>query len=219
MSATIPRTDRTTVKRLHDRGRYDRRTIDAILDEAPICHLGFVADGQPFVIPTVHARHGDTVYVHGSPASRMLRTLKDGVDACLTVTLVDGLVIGRSAFHHSVNYRSVVVLGRARLVDDADEKFAALEAVVDHMVPGRWAEARQPSEKELRSTHVLALPLTEASAKVRTGPPVDEAEDYDQPLWGGEIPLHNVSGKPVADPALAEGIDIPASVRAITARA
>jgi nitroimidazol reductase NimA-like FMN-containing flavoprotein (pyridoxamine 5'-phosphate oxidase superfamily) len=205
-------TTRTTVKRLPDRGRYDRETVAAILDSSLICHLGFVADGQPVVIPTIQARRGDTVYVHGSPASRMLRTMKQGLDVCLTVTLVDGLVVGRSAFHHSLNYRSVVVFGRARLVDDVDEKLAALAAITEHVLPGRWDEARRPNDKELRATHVLALSIAEASAKVRTGPPLDEPEDYELPIWAGVVPLATVAGAPIADPQLSAGIPVPPSV-------
>src|SRR5262249_23995964 len=172
----LPPSERATVRRLPKRAAYDRATIDAILDEALHCHLGFVVDGQPYVIPTIHARVGDRVYVHGSAASRMLRTLADGVAACLTVTLVDGLVFARSAFHQSMNYRSVVVLGTARAVVEAGEKLAALRAVVEHVVPGRWSEVRPPNERELRATSVLSLSLAEASAKIRTGGPLDHQE-------------------------------------------
>ena len=189
-------TDRTRVRRHPERGAYDREAIDAILDEALICHVGFVVDGQPFVIPTIHARAGDTLYLHGASASRMLRTLESGVDVCVTATLLDGIVLARSVYNHSMNYRSAVVLGRARLVDDADEKLAALEAVVEHMVPGRWADARRPNGKELKATSVLALPLDEASAKIRTGPPSDFEEDEDLPVWAGVIPLRLVADAP-----------------------
>jgi uncharacterized protein len=202
-------TQRTTVRRLPKRGVYDRAAVFAILDEALVCHVGFARDGQPFVIPTIFARMEDRLYVHGSAASRMLDALSEGVDACVTVTLVDGLVLARSAFHHSMNYRSVVVLGRARLVTDPDEKRAALEAIVEHVVPGRSRDVRAPSAKELLATSVLRLDLVEVSAKVRTGPPVDDAEDMDQPCWAGEIPMRLVAQAPVADPQLRAGMEPP----------
>ena len=211
MTTTAP-SARTTVKRLPARGRYERDEVAAILDASLVCHLGFVAEGHPVVIPTIQGRIDDTAYVHGSPASRMLRTLRSGIDVCLTVTLVDGIVVGRSAFHHSLNYRSAVVFGTARLVEEADEKLAALEAITNHALPGRWEEARRPNDKELRKTHVLALPIDEASAKVRTGPPVDEPEDYALPIWAGEVPLHTATALPVADPELGTGIPVPPSV-------
>ena len=204
MDALAP-SERTTVRRLRKRAAYDRTTIDAILDEALHCHLGFVVDGQPYVIPTIHARVADWVYVHGSAASRMLRTLADGVAACLTVTLVDGLVLARSAFHHSMNYRSVVVLGTARAVVEPGEKVAALRAVVEHVVPGRWSEVRPPNERELRATSVLSLSLAEASAKVRTGGPVDDEEDLAWPCWAGVLPIASTLGAPIPDPRLAPG--------------
>jgi len=182
-------TDRTRVRRHPERGIYDRGPIDAILDEALVCHVGFVVDGQPFVIPTIHARAGEVLYLHGSPASRMLRTLRDGVDVCVTATLLDGIVLARSVYNHSMNYRSAVVLGRAREVVDAVEKLAALEAIVEHMVPGRWTDARRPTQGELDGTTVLALPLDEASAKVRSGPPKDFDRDMNLPVWAGVIPL------------------------------
>jgi nitroimidazol reductase NimA-like FMN-containing flavoprotein (pyridoxamine 5'-phosphate oxidase superfamily) len=199
----LPPSERTTVRRLPKRAAYDRATIDAILDEALNCHLGFVVDGQPYVIPTIHARVGDRVYVHGSAASRMLRTLADGLAACLTVTLVDGLVLARSAFHHSMNYRSVVVLGTARAVVDPGEKVAALRAVVEHVVPGRWPEVRPPNERELKATSVLSLSLAEASAKVRTGGPVDDEEDLAWPCWAGVLPIASTLGSPIPDARLA----------------
>jgi uncharacterized protein len=198
MTATIPVTDRTKVRRLANRGNYDRETVHAILDEALVCHVGFVVDGAPVVIPTIHWREEDTLYVHGSAASRMLRSLKDGVDACVTVTLVDGLVLARSAFHHSMNYRSVVVFGKARVVDD-DEKLRALDSLVEHVVRGRSQEIRPPNERELRQTLVLALPLDEASAKIRTGGPVDDEEDYALPVWAGVVPLKLTPGEAIAD--------------------
>jgi hypothetical protein len=171
------------------RGVYDRSTIDAILDEALVCHLGFAVDGQPYVIPTLHARLGDRVYVHGSAASRMLRHAAAELRVCLTVTLLDGLVLARSVFNHSINYRSVVVLGVATKVD-GDEKREALRAFTEHVAPGRWDEARQPTDQELKATWILSLPLSEASAKVRSGPPEDDAEDLDFPVWSGVVPIH-----------------------------
>jgi len=190
-------TARTTVKRHPERGIYDRATIDDILDEALICHVGFVHDGQPYVIPTIHARDGDTLYLHGSPGSRMLRNLKAGVDVCVTATLLDGLVLARSVYNHSMNYRSVVVVGRAHEVTDRTEKLRAMECVVEHVVPGRWREARRPSEGELRGTTILALPLVEASAKVRSGAPTDNEDDLELDVWAGVIPLALEPAAPV----------------------
>jgi len=185
----LPPDERIRVKREPHRGRYDRETIDAILDEGLICHLGFEVDGQPYVIPTLHARVGDKVYVHGSAASRMLRQLAGGVRVCLTVTLLDGLVLARSVFNHSINYRSVVLLGTATLVD-GDEKLDALHALTEQLAPGRWEEARQPTAQELKATWILSLPIEEASAKVRSGPPEDEPEDEHLPVWAGVVPVH-----------------------------
>jgi nitroimidazol reductase NimA-like FMN-containing flavoprotein (pyridoxamine 5'-phosphate oxidase superfamily) len=181
--------DRIRVKREPQRARYDRETIEAILDEALVCHLGFEVDGQPYVIPTLHARVGDRLYVHGSAASRLLRHLAGGARVCVTVTLVDGLVLARSVFNHSVNYRSAVVFGTATLVEDA-EKREALRALTEQLAPGRWDEARQPTEQELKATWILSLPIDEASAKVRTGPEEDEPEDLDLPVWAGVVPVH-----------------------------
>lgn len=203
------KTKRTQLKRLPKRGNYDRDVINAILDEAFICHVGFVVDGQPYVIPTGFGRVGNDLYIHGSSASRMLRELSKGVDVCVTVTLIDGLVIARSAFHHSVNYRSVVVLGKAELVTDADEKNNALEAITEHIVPGRWADCRWPNELELRATSVLKLAINEASAKIRTGDPVDDEEDYALKFWAGVLPLKQIAGKPQDDARLSQGIDPP----------
>ena len=205
---------RTTLRRLPQRGSYERATIDAILDEALWCHVGFVADGQPFVIPTIHARIGERLYLHGSAASRMLRTLDDGVPACVTVSLLDGLVLARSAFHHSLNYRSVVLLGRAQPVDEPGEKQAALRAIVEHVCPRRSDDVRGPSETELRATSVLRLPIDEASAKVRSGPPLDDEEDYGLPCWAGVLPLRLVSGEPQPDPRLPGGVPLPEYVAA-----
>jgi len=192
---------RTRVRRAPKRARYDRESVAAILDAALVCHLGFTdPEGQPYVIPTLHARVGDTVYVHGSTASRMVRTLAGGAPACLTVTLVDGLVLAKSAFHHSVNYRSVVLLGRMTLVTGAAERRAALDAFVEQLVPGRTADARAANTKELKATQVLAMPLAEASAKVRTGGPVDDPDDLALPAWTGVIPIAMTPGIPAGDP-------------------
>jgi hypothetical protein len=200
MSTYTP-TDRTTFHRIPARGTYDRSLVHAILDEALTCHVGFVVDEQPYVIPTLFVRDGETVFLHGAAASRMLKTLGEGVRISLTVTLVDGLVLARSAFHHSMNYRSVVALGPARLVGDPVEKLRALERLVDKLGPGRWASARAPNEKELRATSVLALPLDEVSAKTRSGPPLDEPEDMNVPVWAGVVPLSLMAGQPEPDAA------------------
>jgi nitroimidazol reductase NimA-like FMN-containing flavoprotein (pyridoxamine 5'-phosphate oxidase superfamily) len=205
-------TEKTKLKRLPKRAEYERAAVYGILDEAFICHVGFVVEGQPFVIPTGFARCGDLLYIHGSQASRMLRTLRGGVDVCVTVTLVDGLVLARSAFHHSMNYRSVVVLGRARVVDEPLEKMEALRALTDHIVPERWEQVRPPNESEMKATMVLALPLVEASAKVRTGPPIDDEEDYLLPIWAGVLPLTLETELPVNDPRLPTGIEPPSNV-------
>jgi uncharacterized protein len=181
--------DHLRVKREPQRGVYDRAAIDAILDEALYCHLGFEVDGQPYVIPTLHARVGDRLYVHGSAASRMLRNAAGGARVCVTVTLLDGLVLAKSVFNHSINYRSAVVLGTATLVD-GDQKREALHAFTEHVAPGRWDEARQPTAKELKATWILWLPLDESSAKVRSGPPKDEPEDEGLPVWAGVVPVH-----------------------------
>ena len=211
--ATAP-TDRTRVRRVPQRGVYERETIEAILDETLISHVGFVNDGQPVVIPTLHARLGDRLYLHGSAASRMLRTLQKGVPVCATATLVDGLVLARSAFHHSVNYRSVVVFGTATLVEPGEETVKVLELFTEKLVPGRWAEVRPPTRQELKGTKVLRLPLDEASAKVRTGPPIDEDEDYDLPVWAGVLPLATEVAEPQPDPRLDPAIETPGYVAA-----
>jgi uncharacterized protein len=201
---------RTRIRRISDKARYDRATIDAILDDALVAHLGFLHEGQPFVIPTLHARVGDVVYVHGSAASRTLRALAGGIPVCLTVTLLDGLVLARSVFEHSVNYRSVVVLGTALPVNQPDEKLRALEAFSEQTVPGRWADARRPSTRELRATAILSLPLDEASAKVRQGPPDDgDTPDAQLDVWAGVVPLELRALAPVSDPSLREGIPVP----------
>lgn len=206
-------TQRTQIKRLPQRGAYDRQIIDEILDEGLICQVGFVVNEQPFVIPTAYGRVGDRLYIHGSPASRMLRTLKEGVEVCVTVTLLDGLVLARSAFHHSMNYRSVVVFGQATLVEDADEKLEALKAFTEHVMCDRWAAVRPPNRQELAGTLVLALPLTEASAKMRSGPPIDDEADYQLPVWAGELPLRLTALEPVADPRLTPDMALPTHIQ------
>ncbi|WP_348247590.1 pyridoxamine 5'-phosphate oxidase family protein [Leptolyngbya sp. GB1-A1] len=212
-SNSLEITQRTQIKRLPQRGNYDRPLIHQILDEGLICQVGFVVEGQPFVIPTAYGRVDDRLYLHGSPASRMLRTLKQGVEMCVTVTLLDGLVLARSAFHHSMNYRSVVVFGRAEVVEDAAEKIAALKAFTEHVMPGRWSELRPATQQEIAGTLVLSLPLNEASAKVRTGPPKDDEADYELPIWAGELPLRLTPLAPVADPQLSVNVDVPSSVQ------
>jgi nitroimidazol reductase NimA-like FMN-containing flavoprotein (pyridoxamine 5'-phosphate oxidase superfamily) len=195
-------TERTRVRRLPERGRYDRDTIDAILDEALICHLGFVESGQPFVIPTIHARVEDRVYVHGSTGSRAIRALAESRPMCLTATILDGLVFARSPFNHSMNYRSVMVLGNAREVVDPEEKLEAMRAVVEHVAPGRWGEIREPTAKEFAATAIISLPLDEASAKLRTGPPHDDEEDLDLGIWAGELPIRLATLPTRPDPLL-----------------
>jgi uncharacterized protein len=215
-STVLPPTQRTTIKRLPDRGSYERTDVEKILDEGLVCQVGFAIDGQPYIIPTAYGRVGDRLYIHGSPASRMLRSLKGGINVCISVTLLDGLVLARSAFHHSMNYRSVVLFGTATLVNDADEKLDALRAFTDHVVPGRWDDVRPPTPQELAGTLVLSLPLTEASAKIRTGPPHDDEADYAIPAWAGEIPLRLMPLTPVPDPQLAADIAIPDYVQHYT---
>ena len=199
-------TARTKIRRLPKRGSYDKLTVHAILDQGHICHVGFAVDAQPYVIPTVYARADATLYIHGSAVSRMLRTLAQTVPVCITVTLLDGLVLARSAFHHSLNYRSVVMIGNARLVDDGDEKMRALHLITNHVVPARWEEARTPNERELRQSSVLALPLEEVSAKIRSGPPVDDDEDYSLPIWAGVVPVETRLGNPINDGRLLPGV-------------
>jgi nitroimidazol reductase NimA-like FMN-containing flavoprotein (pyridoxamine 5'-phosphate oxidase superfamily) len=205
----FPQTERTTLKRLPKRGVYDRELVYAILDEGFICHVGFAVDGRPVVIPTGYARVDDHLYIHGSQVSRMLRTLAQGIDVCVTVTLIDGLVLARSAFHHSINYRSVVIFGRASTVEEREAKIGALLAFSEHVIPGRWDEVREPTEQELKATTVLSMPLVEVSAKVRTGPPLDDEEDYALSVWAGVIPLQVVAGEPINDPRLPQGIEPP----------
>jgi nitroimidazol reductase NimA-like FMN-containing flavoprotein (pyridoxamine 5'-phosphate oxidase superfamily) len=220
MSAAVPDqvppvSDRVRLRRKRERGSYQREVIDAILDEALIAHLGITEpDGQPIVIPTLHARDGDLLYCHGSVASRTLRALTAGVPACLTVSLLDELVLARSAMHHSANYRSAMVLGTARTIEDPAEKLAALRAIVEHIVPGRWDQVRPPDEQELKATAVLALPIEEASAKVRTGPPIDDEEDLALNAWAGILPLRMLAGSPLPDPLLRPGIEPPPNLAA-----
>lgn len=202
-------TERTRVRRRSTRGSYDPEVIHRILDEALVCHVGFVLEGQPYVIPTIHARVDDRLYLHGAVSNRTFTAVRDGLPSCVTVTLVDGLVLARSAMHHSLNYRSVVVLGTAELVTDRDEARAALHALVERVRPGRTAHCRPPSDAELAATSVVALSIDEASAKIRTGPPVDDAADHALPYWAGVIPLRSVEGAPEPDPALAAGISFP----------
>ena len=192
-------TPRTRVVREPQRAVYDRDAVNRILDEAFLCHVGFVVDGQPFVIPTSYGRDGNVLYIHGSAASRMLRNLDKGIPVCITVTLLDGLVLARSVFNHSMNYRSVVILGTATLIDHPEEKLAALRALTEHILPQRWDDSRQPNEKELKATSVLRIPIDEFSAKVRVGPPIDDEPDYAFPTWAGVIPLETRAGAPIRD--------------------
>jgi nitroimidazol reductase NimA-like FMN-containing flavoprotein (pyridoxamine 5'-phosphate oxidase superfamily) len=205
-------TARTTVVRSRDRGRYERDTINAIIDEALICHVGFSVDGQPYVLPTTHARIEDRLYVHGSIANRMLKNMRAGFPVCITMTLIDGLVLARSAFHHSMNYRSAVILGVAREVTEEQEKRVAFDALVNHVVPGRSADVRAADAQELKATSVLCLPITEASAKVRRGPPIDAEEDYALKCWAGVLPMQLQPGLPIDDPRLEFGTPVPPGV-------
>lgn len=206
MSSYYNKTRRVSVRRRAGRGKYDRATIDAILDEGRFAHVGIATDGQPFVIPMLYARNGDQIYLHGSPLSRLNKNLATGAQMCLTVTLLDGLVLARSAFHHSMNYRSVVVLGQGREISDRAEKREALRMIVDHVIPGRSEDARGPSDKELKATEVVAITIDEASAKIRTGPPVDDAKDYELSVWAGEVPLSLVAAAPVPDERCGEPV-------------
>jgi uncharacterized protein len=210
VSESFTPNERTRVVREPQRGVYDRETIYKILDEGMICHVGFSTDGQPFVIPTLYARIGDSIYFHGSAASRMLRGVSEGANVCLTVTLTDGIVLARSVFNHSMNYRSVVALGKATLIDAPQEKLEALHTFTEKILPHRWDDARQPNEKELKATSILRLPLTEVSAKVRVGPPEDDAPDFALPIWAGVIPLRTVAGVPIRDEKCDLEIPLPA---------
>ena len=202
-------TKRTELRRIPDRGSHDRETINQILDAGFLAHVGFCVDGQPFVIPTLYGRDGERLYLHGSSVSRMLREIETGVPACITVTLVDGLVLSRSAFDHSMNYRSVVAFGTARKVADPEQKIKSLRVISEHLIAGRWADVREPSEKELKATTVLELLIEEASSKVRSGPPLDDASDYGLRVWAGVLPLEIRSRAPIPDDRLIEGVTVP----------
>jgi hypothetical protein len=204
--------DRVRVRRIPDRGRYDRETVYSILDAGVHCHVGYVVSGEPYVTPTAYWRDGDFLYWHGSSASRMLRTLAGGVGVCVAVTHVDGIVLARAAFHHSMNYRSVMAFGTAEVVQDADEKLAALRSFTEWLVPGRWSEVRHPTPLELKATVVLRMALDQASAKIREGPPIDDEADYASPFWAGVVPLTTIPGAAIPDPRLAAGIPTPASI-------
>ena len=208
------KTDKTKVKRAPKRGHYDFETVANILDKGLVCHVGFVVNNQPFVIPTAYGRLNDKVYIHGAGASRMMKSLDEGIDVCLTVTLLDGLVLARSAYHHSMNYRSVVLFGQAEKVSEPEEKMVALKAFTDHVMQGRWEEVRSPNEAELSSTVVLSLPITEASAKIRTGPPIDDPADYNLPVWAGVLPLGQQPGTPIPDQQTPLSMPIPENVSA-----
>ena len=203
------KTERNRVKRIPERGHYDRETIYHILDEALICHVGFVQKGQPFVIPINFARVDDTIILHGAKASRLLKHIQAGQPVCVEATIIDGLVLARSVFHHSINYRSVVLFGRGRLIEDEQEKLTALKAVTEHLIPGRWQEARLPNRKELNATSVVSIGIEDASAKIRVGPPADDEEDYALPVWAGLLPLHQSPLAPVQDEAQSKGISLP----------
>ena len=206
-------TPRTRVIREHERGVYDRETVYKILDAGFICHVGFVQNGQPFVIPTGYGRHGDTIYIHGSAASRMLKEVNQGVPVCVTVTLLDGLVLARSIFNHSMNYRSVVILGRATIIDDPVEKLEALRQLSEHIIPGRWQDSRSPNERELKATTILKIPIEEFSAKVRQGDVVDDTEDMMFPVWAGILPLPVIPGAPIPDQHMDPKIPVPGYVK------
>jgi uncharacterized protein len=208
-SPSFTPTSRSKVRRLPKQGNYDRDLIYEILDEGLVCCVGFAIEGQPFAIPTAYARIADQIYIHGSPISRMMRSLSSGIEVCITVTLLDGLVLARSAFHHSMNYRSVMIFGTATIVSELEQKMIALQAFSEHIIPGRWTEVRQPNSKELEATIVLALPICDVSSKVRTGSPIDEYEDYSLPIWAGEIPLRLVAESPINDASLLIGIELP----------
>jgi uncharacterized protein len=216
MSQPYTPTQRTRLVREADRAVYDREAAYRILDEGFLCHVGFVADGQPFVIPTSYGRQDDSLYIHGSAASRMLRQMKEAVPVCITVTLLDGLVLARSIFNHSMNYRSVVILGRATLVGNPGEKIEALRLLSEHIIPGRWTDSRQPNERELKATSVLRVPIEEFSAKVRTGPVIDDEEDYSFPTWAGVVPLEIRAGAPIDDSRLDPALAVPAYARHYT---
>ena len=211
-------TARNRVRRVANRATYDRKTVYGIVDEARICHVGFVVDGQPFVIPSIHARKGDDILLHGAKTSRLIKHAQEGHEICITVTHLDGLVLARSAFHHSMNYRSAVLFGHGRLIEDPAEKMEGLRAVVEQVMPGRWDDARQPNEKELNATSLVAIAIESASAKIRQGGPLDDDEDYALPVWAGELPIRQQILEPVDDPKLRDGITVPDYVRDYLAR-
>ena len=216
-AGTFERTKRNRVVRMPERGQYDRESVYGIIDEALLCHVGFAPEGQPFVIPTLHARLGDKLLLHGATTSRLLKHVQAGHPVCVTMTILDGLVLARSSFHHSVNYRSVVLFGQGTLITDPDEKMAALAAFTDRMMPGRWDDAREPNRKEFKATSVVAIPIDSASAKVRVGPPKDDAEDMDLPVWAGVVPIRQVVGELQPAPDLREGIEVPGYIKAYVA--
>lgn len=209
----FPVTARNRIRRMPKRGHYDRRTVHAIIDEALVCHVAFAVDGVPTVIPTLHARSGDSLLLHGAKTSRLLRHIAEGHPVSVAITLIDGIVLARSVFHHSMNYRSVVLHGAGRLLESDDEKLSALEAFAEHIAPGRWADARRPSRKELKATSVVSIPIEVAAAKVRTGPPLDEKEDYALSIWAGVLPLALRAGTPIPDPGLLHDLAVPSYVR------
>jgi uncharacterized protein len=214
----FPKTKRNQVKRMPERGHYDAATIYPIVDAALICHVGFVLDGQPFVIPTLHARQDDTILLHGAKGSRLLRHVQAGGQVCITITLIDGIVLARSVFHHSINYRSAVLFGSGAVIADDQARLQALEAFTERLIPGRWQDARPPNPLELKQTTIVAVPIESASAKLRSGPPGDEAEDYELPVWAGVLPLRQGLGTPVADPQLKPGVELPDYLRDFGAR-
>jgi nitroimidazol reductase NimA-like FMN-containing flavoprotein (pyridoxamine 5'-phosphate oxidase superfamily) len=214
----FPKTARNNVKRLPERGHYDAATIYPIVDAALICHVGFALDGQPYVIPTLHARHNDTILLHGAKGSRLLRHIQSGGEVCITITLIDGIVLARSVFHHSINYRSVVLFGKGAVIADDQLRLQALEAFTERLIPGRWQDVRLPNALELKQTTIVAVPIESASAKLRTGPPGDEDGDLDLPVWAGVLPLRQIAGAPMADPQLKPGVELPDYIRHFDAR-
>lgn len=218
MPVTFPKTPRNKVKRLPERGQYDTATIYPIVDAALICHVGFALDGQPYVIPTLHARQGDTILLHGAKGNRLLRHIQSGGEVCITITVVDGIVLARSVFHHSINYRSVVLFGKGAAIEDDQARLRALELFTERLIPGRWQDARPPSAIELKQTTIVAVPIDSASAKIRTGPPKDEEDDLDLPVWAGVLPLQHVAGTPIADPQLRAGVELPEYLRSYARR-
>lgn len=213
MSETFAKTSLNKVKRLPERGHYDAATIYPIVDAALLCHVGFAIDNQPYIIPTLHARQGDTILLHGAKGSRLLRHIQSGGPVCITVTVMDGIVLARSVFHHSINYRSAVLFGTGAVVEGDEARLRALEAFTERLIPGRWADARPPSPVELKQTTIVAVPIESASAKIRTGPPKDEAEDMDLPVWAGVLPLQYVAGAPIADDQLSPAVELPEYIR------